>query len=146
MDWDVVLPRFGAMLTAHGVLAILGVEQLPAPWDDELWAIRRRYSVIPNFQYHDVLKSLGDRRLFQPIGRRRTEPVSFTQSLGDYIESFHGRAAFSRERMSPQQVTAFHDEIRTLVAPLCPDRVELQIVTEVIWGKPRDARARSPES
>jgi len=65
----------------------------------------------------------------------RTGPVTFTQPLDEYIESFHGRAGFSSERMSPGDVMAFPNEIRALVAPFCTERVELQLVTEIVWGK-----------
>ncbi len=142
MEWSVVMPRFAAMLTSHGHLAVLGVKQLPAPWEEDRWLIRRRYSVIPNFQYYDLLKGLEDRGLFQRVGTRRTEPVTFAQSLDDYMESFHGRATFSRERMSPRDAIAFDKEIRALVAPFCPDTVEVQLVTEVTWGKPLGPGAR----
>src|ERR1051326_5118342 len=40
MDWEVVMPRFAQMLTPHGVLAILGADQLPTPWDGDLLPIR----------------------------------------------------------------------------------------------------------
>jgi len=112
MDWDLVMPRFATLLAPHGCLAILGVEQLPAPWDNKLWPIRRRHSVIPNFQYYDLLKGLQDRGLFQRLGEQRTKPVTFIQSLDDYIEAFHGRASFSRERMAPHDVATFHSEVK----------------------------------
>lgn len=64
---------------------------------EDLWPLRRRYSTIPNFQYYDHIRGLEDRGLFRRTGSIRTEPVAFGQSLDDYIESFHGRAAFYRE-------------------------------------------------
>jgi hypothetical protein len=138
LEWYVVMPRFARMLTPHGYLAMLGVDQLPLPWDDELWPLRRRFSTIPNFQYYDHVKGLEERGLFQRMGSERTEPLVFTQSLDDYVESFHGRAAFSRERMTPDAAMALDNEIRSLVSRYCGDTVELQLVTEVIWGKPVD--------
>ncbi len=36
MDWDVVMPRFGAMSTPHGCLAIVHRTELPPPWHDGL--------------------------------------------------------------------------------------------------------------
>ena len=146
MEWDVVMPRFARMLTPGGSLAILGVEQLPAPWDADLWPIRRRYSTIPNFQHYDHVKGLEDRGLFRRIGTRRTEPIRFTQSLDAYVESFHGRAAFSRERMSPADAAALDAEVRELVSPFCPGTVELRLVTEVVWGKPLQPDVAGPET
>jgi SAM-dependent methyltransferase len=138
MDWSIVLPRFSRLLTPRGVLAILTVEELPPPWADQLWAIRRRYSVIPNFQYYDHVKGLEEHGLFRRAGQRRTDPVPFTQPLEDYIESFHGRAAFSCERMSPADAAAFDDEIRRLVSPFSPDTIRMSLVGEVVWGEPLD--------
>lgn len=140
MEWSVVQPRFARMLTPHGSLAILGADQLPTPWDEGLWPLLRRYSVIPNWQYFDLVAGLEERGLFQRIGARRTEPVRFSQSLAYYVESFHGRAAFTRERMDPDAAAAFDAEVRALVAPYCGagETVELQLVTEVVWGTPLD--------
>ena len=137
LDWYIVMPRFARMLTSHGYLAILGVDLLETPWEDDLRSIRRRYGTIPNWQYYDHIKAVEERGLFQKVGTQSTEPLPFTQSLADYIESFHGRASFSRERMTPENAAAFDEEVRTLVSPFCEgDMVELQAVTEIVWGKP----------
>ena len=37
--------------------------------------------------------------LFQKVGEKATSPVPFVQSIDDYIESYHARSGFSRERM-----------------------------------------------
>src|SRR5205807_1204562 len=50
MDWDVVLPRFQQVLTPHGRLVILGPEEQPAPWDDPLLVIVKRYSTNKQYQ------------------------------------------------------------------------------------------------
>lgn len=90
------------------------------------------------------------RRDQNPSGARQypssmTEPVSFIQSLDDYIESFHGRATFSRERMSPRDAIALDEEIRALGTPFCPGSVERQLVTDVVWGRPLDpVKGQSP--
>jgi SAM-dependent methyltransferase len=136
MDWEVVMPRFAQMLTPRGMLAILGADQLPTPWDDELRPIRQRYSVISNWQSFDHIKAVEDRGLFHRAGAQRTAPVPFVQSIDDYIESFHGRAGFSRERMTAEAAAAFDREVRELVSHYSPEQVELQLVTEVVWGKP----------
>jgi ubiquinone/menaquinone biosynthesis C-methylase UbiE len=136
LDWQVVLPRFAQMLTPHGLLAVLGADQLPNPWNDDLRSIIQRYSVIPNWQTFDLIKELEGRGLFRQVGARRTEPVPFRQTLDEYIESFHGRASFPRERMTAEAAAAFDNEVRALVSRFCPETVELQLVTEVVWGTP----------
>lgn len=136
MDWEVVMPRFAQMLTPRGVLAILGADQLPTPWDDDLKPILRRYSVTPNWQPYDYIKGVEERGLFQRVGMQRTEPVPFVQTIDDYIESFHGRAGFSRERMTADAAASFDQAVRALVSRCSPEQVELQLVTEVVWGVP----------
>lgn len=138
MDWEVVLPRFARFLTPHGSLAILGVNQLPPPWSTDLSLICQRYTTVPDKQVsYDFIKVIENGGLFQSVERRRTEPVGFTQSLEDYIESFHGRASFSRDRMLRANAAAFDAHIRALVSPFCQKgAVSLQIVTEIVWGKP----------
>jgi trans-aconitate methyltransferase len=142
MKWDVVLPRFAEMLSAHGFLAILGVGQLPAAWDADLLAIIQRYSTIRDYQRVDMVEELVSRGLFEQVGSRTTEPLAFTQSLDAYIESFHGRASFSRERMSVEAAAAFDAEVQALVRRHAPDGVTLQLVTEVVWGTPMTGSQR----
>jgi SAM-dependent methyltransferase len=136
MDWPVVMARFAQTLTPRGLLAILGVGQLETPWDAQLLPIIRRYSTIGDYRPYDLVEELERRGLFRRVGARRTEPVAFAQTLDDYIESFHGRASFSRERMAPADAAAFDAAMRALVAAHAGDTVELRLVTEVTWGTP----------
>jgi trans-aconitate methyltransferase len=137
MDWYVVLPRFARMLTPNGYLAIVYVKQLPTPWNQELTAIRRRYTTTPDRQsHHQIATDVAERGLFKSAGTARTAPVTLSQTLDDYIESFHSQSSFSRSRMTPENAAAFDQELRALVAPLCTDTVEQQVVTEIVWGKP----------
>lgn len=139
MDWYAVLPRFARMLTPNGYLAILGVENVPPPWEDDIRALIRRYSTVPNWQYFDLVAGLEERGLFRRAGARTTTPVAFEQSIEEYVESFHGRASLPRERLGPANAAAFDEAVRGLVGPVCGGMVELQIVTNVVWGKPLGA-------
>ena len=120
----------------NGYLAVLGVGQEPTPWENELLPIIQRYSTVSDYQPYDVVAEVESRSLFQTVGKQSTEPVPFTQSLDAYTESFHGRASFSRERMSVPAAIAFDEEIRALVSRYAPGDITLQVVTEVVWGKP----------
>jgi ubiquinone/menaquinone biosynthesis C-methylase UbiE len=135
-DWEVVLPRFAQMLTPDGYLVILQMGQLPVLWDAGLDPLIQQYSTNQDYRSVDLITELEQRGLFRKHGELRTEPVPFKQSLDAYIESFHGRASFSRERMTTASATAFDAAVRNLVAELGQDAVELQIVTDIIWGKP----------
>jgi SAM-dependent methyltransferase len=136
MDWPTVMPRFASLLTPGGSLAILTVEQLPLPWADELFALVRRYSTIGDYQPYDLADELTSRDLFTRSGEQQTVPVPFTQSLDDYVTSFHGRASFSRERMEPGDLTAFDSAVRALVQRHVGTEVMLQVTARIIWGRP----------
>ena len=139
MDWATVMPRLATMLTPHGSLAILGVGQLPTPWDEQLTPIIQHFSTVSGYRPYDLVAELEIRGLFRTSGRQTTTPVSFVQPLDEYIESFHGRASFVRERMGSAAASAFDTAVRALVSQYTADTtggVTLQIVTEVVWGKP----------
>jgi len=136
MDWATVMPRLATMLTPHGSLAILGVGQLPTPWDDQLLPIIQHYSTVSGYHPYDLVAELETRGLFRTTGRETTAPVPFAQPLDEYVESFHGRASFVRERMGSAAASVFDAAVRTLVSQYCSDNVTLQVVTEVVWGKP----------
>jgi len=136
MDWDTLLPRLQPLLTPHAMLVILEIEYGPVPWSEALRALIQRYATLHDYHHVDLVAALEQRRLFSVVGRRRTAPVPFVQSLEAYIESFHGRASLSRARMPPADTAAFDQALRHLVAAVNPDHVELPIVVAITWGKP----------
>ena len=137
MEWDIVLPRFRAMLTPRGYLAIVGSEAMPTPWDGDEIRIIKRFSTNPNYQPIDLIEELERRGLFEQYGEEETTPVVFIQSLEDYIESFHARSSFSRGHMTKEAADGFDEELKQVVSRYCVDgKVELQIVGTVAWGRP----------
>ena len=137
MDWEVVMPRFARLLAPQGLLVILQNGQLPPPWDGELVQIIQQYSTNQDYRPVDLVAELERRGLFQKHGALQTAPIPFRQSIDAYIESFHGRASFSRERMTAQAAVEFDAKTRALVSAFCHDIVELQLVADIVWGKPR---------
>ncbi len=137
MDWDVVLPRFEEVRTPKGYLAIVDDETLPTSWDGGLRRAVARFSTNREYQAYDLVGELTMRGLFSKRGERRTAPTTFTQPVDGYIESFHARNGFSRERMSEEAAAAFDAEVRRLVLPFCKNGiVELEVVATVVWGRP----------
>jgi SAM-dependent methyltransferase len=137
MDWQIVLPRFQHALTSNGVLAIVYDELLPNPWDAALRDIIQRHSTNQKFQPYNLIDELALRGLFQQQGEQRPAPVPFTQSIDDYIESFHARNGFSRQRMSKDEADEFDAAVKALLADYCPSgEVTLQVTAQVAWGKP----------
>ena len=137
MDWDRVLPRIQRVLCPDGHLAVFGDEHEPEPWAERLRPLIARYSTNRDYCPYDLIDELVGRRLFEPVARRRTKPVAFVQSIESYVESFHGRNGFSRDRMRPEDAAEFDDRVRVLVAEYCPHgMVSPNVYAEVVWGRP----------
>jgi ubiquinone/menaquinone biosynthesis C-methylase UbiE len=138
MDWNVVLPRLHDMLVPSGYLAIIEHETFPKAWYDHLAAIIPRYSTNVKYQPYNLIDELEMRGLFQKVGERSTQSIPFTQSIDEYIESFHSRNGFSRERMKPEMAAAFDNEAKKILLKEYPDGImSLQVVGNVIWGVPK---------
>ena len=138
MDWDVVLPRIAAWLEPEARLAIVDGRLLaPLPWDGELRALIAAHSTNRDFRPVDLVGELRRRGLFREMGRRRSSPVAIEQSADDYVESFHSRNGFSRERMSARSAAEFDARLRSAVLSHCPDGVvRAQLSALVVWGRP----------
>jgi trans-aconitate methyltransferase len=140
MPWETVMPRFHAILTPGGFLAVVEVVTEPTPWSDALGFINT-YSMNKDFQPYNtitVTQELAAYGLFEQHGIKTTAPVPFRQSVDEYVESFHARNGLSRDRMDAQAASAFDRQLRELVREHCPSGVvELQISGRVIWGRPQ---------
>jgi SAM-dependent methyltransferase len=139
MDWDVVLPACAGWLGPDGVLAIVGARFLgPLPWQAEADALIRTHSTNRIFERTDLIEELTRRGLFRETGHRVTKPVAMEQSVADYVESFHSRNGFSRERMSAESAAAFDESLRAAALRHCPDGVvRAPLTARVVWGRPR---------
>jgi ubiquinone/menaquinone biosynthesis C-methylase UbiE len=136
MDWHVVLPRFSQLLDTRGKLVILELAHKTTPWSQHLGQLIGQYSTNRTYQAVNLIEELTKRKLFVEQGRTTTAPWIFRQSIAAYIESFHGRASFSRERMSREEAAAFDDRVRATVEQHVHQAVELPIVATIVWGKP----------
>ena len=137
MEWSVVLPRFKQVLNPEGFLAIVNVETMATPWNSDLVKVIRQYTTNPHYQPINLITELEERGLFRRQGAKKTTPVPFVQSLADYIESFHARSSLSRVGMGWENAAAFDRAVRDVVARFTSNgRVQLQIVGDVVWGKP----------
>jgi ubiquinone/menaquinone biosynthesis C-methylase UbiE len=139
MDWNIVLPRFHELLVPGGYLAIMERRTLPVSWFSALGEIIPRYSTNKDFyQGYSMIDNLEQHGLFQKVGEKLTSPVSFMQSIDDYIESYHSRNGFSRQRMDPAMAEAFDREAKEILLKSHPDGViSLQVAGEIVWGIPQ---------
>jgi SAM-dependent methyltransferase len=137
MNWDVVLPRLSDVLTERGVLALVDNRMEPPAWDADIIQIFQRYTTNPTRDHeYDWIQEIVRRGLFRPLGDAKTEKVTFRQPLDAYVESFHSRSSFSRERMGPERAAAFDVAIRDLVGAHRTSDVELHIYAQITWGRP----------
>lgn len=145
MEWEVVLPRFRDALAPGGVLAIIGQRTAPNPWDAALQVLIDRYSTNREYRPYHLIDELTTRRLFRLTGRRETRPVSFTQSVASYVESWHARNGFSRDRMAREEAAAFDAAVGNMVLPHTDaGLVELTTTATVTWGVPEPAAEEPP--
>ncbi|HTO09312.1 MAG TPA: methyltransferase domain-containing protein [Myxococcota bacterium] len=140
MEWSVVLPRVARWLRPGAVLAIVARELAPLPWDGELRRLIATHSTNRGFRPYDLIEELASRGLFRELGRRRTPPEPVVQSLADYVESFHSRNGFSRERMTERAAAEFDASLRTAVLSHTPDGLVRGTGSAlVVWGAPASA-------
>jgi SAM-dependent methyltransferase len=137
MDWHIILPRFHKLLTAGGYLAIVTRETVPDPWSI-LGEIVSRYRTDGGYAPYNMIEQLERHDLFRKVGEKKSVPAPFEQSIDDFIESYHSRSGFSRERMGPVRATAFDEEARKILRGTYGYGViPFQVEGSVVWGLPR---------
>ncbi len=100
MEWDVVFLRFKEVLTTDGYLVIIDEDRpIEAPWHDAELSLIHKYSTNRHHENIDLIQELVDRGHLHLIGDKRTAPMRFSQSLTDYVQSFHSRESMSKEHM-----------------------------------------------
>lgn len=137
MRWEPTMRRLAGVTTPRAQLAIVEHGPRYVPWHAELVEIIQRHSRSPDYDpAFDIVEALRDRGLFEPLGRVETGPMTFHQSVGDYIEQFHSTASLAREHMSASEATDFAHAVEAIVRPYAvDDMLELTIVAEISWGR-----------
>ncbi|HYF51985.1 MAG TPA: class I SAM-dependent methyltransferase [Planctomycetota bacterium] len=134
MEWEIVLPKLAAALQPGGLLAIADRDNQCA-WDKQLIPLIREHSTNKDFKPYNLAEELSARGLFQVAGELRTA-VPFSQTIDDYIESFHSRNGFSRDRMAPESAQAFDAGVRAVVSKYATDGlITGKNVGTLMWGK-----------
>ena len=143
MDWERVMPALGASLSPRGMLAIvIGHPPITAPWWRALRPLIPEYSTTRDYDPYDLVEELAIRELFHLEGRVATRPVSVRQPVDEYIESWHARNGFSRDRMSKAGAAELDERIRRMVEPFAPaGHLSYDVWVDVAWGVPAAGRA-----
>ena len=138
MDWEVVFPRFKESLTRNGTWQSSASKTRPCL--GTATCLRKSFRLIPQIRTsYLTIWSRSRRAEICSIkkGEKSAKPVSFQQSIDDYVESFHSMNGFSRERMTEEAAHGFDSEVSELVSKYCPEgEMELQSVGKVVWGNP----------
>jgi SAM-dependent methyltransferase len=136
MDWNVVLPRFRRLLAEGAYLAIVEQRITPDPWST-LGDLVARYRTDGGYSPYDMVEELQRHGLFKRVGTRTSAPVTFVQSIEDFIASYHSRSGFSRERMGAAQAEAFDGEAREVLSRLfAGNTIPFQVAATLVWGLP----------
>ena len=139
MEWEVVFPRFKEVLTTDGYLVIIdGDRPIESPWHNAELSLIRKYSTNRHHEAIDLIQELVDRGHLHLVGDKRTAPVSFSQPLINYVQSFHSRESMSKEHMGPENAKAFDTELSHILSDFVDDDecLSFQLEARVTWGKP----------
>jgi ubiquinone/menaquinone biosynthesis C-methylase UbiE len=141
MAWTQVLQMISRSLRDGGSLAIVTERKIASlPWMVEARSIVAQHSTNKDYRPYDVIEELSRRSLFREIGRRQCTHALFSQSVDAYVEAFHSRNGFSRDRMSRDSATDFDAAMRDLVLAYVPTGIVTgTIETTVVWGQPSAA-------
>ena len=136
-EWEVSLPRIASLLSDDAVLAIVDRATAAPPWQAALEKLIAQYSTNQEYRPYSLVDELKTRKLFTEAGRTATQNVPFQQSCADYVESFHSRNGFSRDRMTQESTRAFDQAVATLVRSHVGDApVVIEAATTIVWGAP----------
>ena len=139
MEWNVVFPRFKEVLMTDGYLVIIdGDRPIESLWHEAELSLIRKYSTNRHHEAIDLIQELVDRGHLHLVGDKRTAPVSFSQPLTDYVQSFHSRESMSKEHMGAENVRAFDTELSQILSGFTDDDgyLSFQLEARVTWGKP----------
>ncbi|MEM8532630.1 MAG: class I SAM-dependent methyltransferase [Chloroflexota bacterium] len=144
MEWEIVLPKFAQILCETGYFAIVEDRALPTPWDKEIGVIINRYSMNKEYVPYDiaeVMAALEQQGLFEQSGMTETQPTLFQQTTAEWIESYHARNGFSRDRMAASDAAAFDQQMQEVINRYCQDGIVARSIKgRVLWGKPKAQR------
>jgi SAM-dependent methyltransferase len=139
MEWEVVFPRFKEVLTTDGYLVIIdGDRPIESPWHEAELSLIHKYSTNRHHEAIDLIQELVDRGHLELVGDKWTTPVSFSQPLTDYVQSFHSRESMSKEHMGEENVSGFDAELSDILSDHVDNEglLSFQLEARVTWGRP----------
>ena len=137
MDWPLVFEQFKQSLKAQGVLAIITEGHLCGlPVADEIYQLVATFSTNQDFQSYSLIDLLQSNNFFRIIGQQICDETPFSQSLTDFVSSFHARNGLSIDRMGQDQALQFDQQLTEIVQPIARDgQVHGYTQASVTWGR-----------
>jgi SAM-dependent methyltransferase len=151
MDHDRTLPRFANALAEGAMLAVLdGDAPVDAPWEREEIAFMIDFIAELEGQRPKWWKTVRERFAepvlmhpgFERLGYRITAPVSFSQSVEDYLRCQHSRATWSEDQLGAEASAEFDAAMTAILNRYARDgMLTFDVQTRMEWGRVRGLRS-----
>jgi SAM-dependent methyltransferase len=151
MDLDRTLPRFADALADGAMLAVLdGDAPVDAPWEREETAFMIEFVAVRDGRRPNWWKTVSERfaepvlvhPAFERLGHRITAPVSFSQSVADYLRCQHSRATWSEDHLGEKASAEFDAAITGMLSRHTRDGLlTFNVQTRIEWGRVRGLRS-----
>ncbi|EPJ52347.1 MAG: hypothetical protein OFPI_14170 [Osedax symbiont Rs2] len=116
MDWPQVFAKFKRSLQPQGLLAIITEGHLCGlSVADQVHQLVATFSTNQDFQPFSLIELLQSNNFFRIIGQQICDKTPFSQSLDDFVSSFHARNGLSIERMGIDKAQQFDLQISEIV-------------------------------
>jgi SAM-dependent methyltransferase len=145
MDLDRTLPRFADALADGAMLAVLdGDAPVDAPWEREETAFMIEFLAARDGRRPIWWKTVSERfaepvlahPAFERLGHRITAPVSFSQSVADYLRCQHSRATWSENHLGEKASAEFDAAMTAILSRHARDgMLTFNVQTRIEWGR-----------
>jgi hypothetical protein len=144
LDWQSSFPRIATALGPGAYLALVGQEELEPGTSEpslvrcpELSVLIGEFSTNVEYEPYDLIQSLRDAGVFEPVGTTAASRVTVTESIDQVITRLHSMNGLAPRALGSQLET-FDHRARDLLESLAPTK---QISTDVRpliwWGYPQ---------
>ena len=134
MNLAAVLPRFRDALAPGARLAIVGNANVHGTYREEVWAITDRYAVVAKHpETPDAVAAVRASGLFKIEEEERTEPMSFEQSVDEYIEFLHSTSVLTHAQLG-ERAQALDAELRAVFARRGIEQLRYGVVATLTWA------------
>lgn len=115
-DWNVMFPLLKSISKEHSKLAIVtGGDLVLEEIQEQILDVVKTYSTTQNFKPYSIVDMLIEQKYISNLEINELPAEVVSQSVSEYVASFHARNGFSLERMPPEQAQAFDSEINSVL-------------------------------